>query len=595
MLTMPIAAEAKDLSHPVVRSDNRLKVGVRAIKGIAVAKITWTKTIDVLNENIKDYQFELVPIVGFNEMKNAAKNKEIDFILTNPLAYIELKKQSGLTRILTLNKKQPNGIASAVFAAVIFTRSDRNDMLSLDDLRNKSIIGVHEEAFGGWRMALRELLHHDFDPYADSSKVLFTPDNSHQSVVYSVLSGDADVGTVRTGVIEQLVAQGKIKADSIKVLNSQHDKLPVLHSTQLYPEWPFAVLPHVKSTLSNSVFHALLGIQAESPAAMAGKYVNWTAPLDYSEVYNLSNELAQQHITLANIWDKHWLTILIFQAFVIAIIFYTFYLFAINKKLILSEQELSQHRDHLEDIVTARTEELISEKKKAERANKAKSEFLSNMSHELRTPLNAILGFSELMKLDENNSDHVYKNADKIMIAGDYLLSLINEILDLSVIESGKAEFNLEKISCNEILSQSLDIISPLAVQKNITINITNPSQCFVFADHRRLQQICINLLSNAIKYNTQDGNINIVIEQNNKHECKFSIKDSGVGIKAEFYNKVFQPFSRHSEHSDTIKGTGIGLVITKQLVEQMQGTIGFKSEYGVGSEFWVTLPAIEV
>ena len=161
ILFSPTSLIAADNSHP----DKILKVAVRAVNGHAASVKTWQETINELSRNIKGYHFELVPIVGFNEMRTAAKNKQVDFILTNPLAYIELNKLSGLTRLLTLNKRQPNGIASTTFASAIFTRSNRSDIVSLKDIKNKSLIAVHEEAFGGWRMALRELLHNDIDPY----------------------------------------------------------------------------------------------------------------------------------------------------------------------------------------------------------------------------------------------------------------------------------------------------------------------------------------------------------------------------------------------------------------------------------------------
>lgn len=577
-------------------SDKVFKVGVRAHIGIEAAQKKWAKTIHTLSQKIDGYRFELIPIVSFQKMRTAVKNKKIDFVITNPLAYIELNKQSGVHRILTLNKRQPNGIASTAFAAVIFTRSDRNDIRSLSDIPNKSIMGVHQEAFGGWLMALREINHAGFDPHDHSSEILFTTDNTHQSVVYSVLSGSADIGVIRTGILEQLAAQGKIKLDTIKILNPHIDKLGALHSTQHYPEWPFSVLPHISSELSNKVFRTLLDIQPDSAAAITGGYANWTAPLNYDEVYRLTNELKHQHITVSNIWHKHRFTIILLVLFIIAIIFYTLYLSSINKKLFASKLELSHHKEHLEDTVKIRTKELAIAKLNAELANAAKSEFLSNMSHELRTPLNAILGFSQLMKLDADDAcdKELSTNIMEVIDAGKYLLSLINEILDLAKIESGKAELALEEVLCNEVLENSLSIIAPISNAKNITINIDKCSECLVTADRKRLQQIFINLLSNAIKYNNENGNINIVLEKNNRGLCEFRIKDSGVGIKPEFHDKVFEPFTRDRENAELVEGSGIGLVITKRLIEQMQGKIGFDSEYGVGTEFWITLPIIE-
>ena len=206
-------------THP----DKILKVAVRAVNGNAAAVKVWEETINALSKNIDGYNFKLVPIVGFHDMRTAAKNKTIDFILTNPLAYIELNKQSGLTRLLTLNKKQPNGVASTTFSSVIFTLSNRDDINNLKDIKDKRLIAVHEEAFGGWLMALRELIHNDIDPYKDAYSVLFTKNNTHKAVVHSVLTGEADVGVVRTGIIEHLISQGIITTNSFKILNRHND------------------------------------------------------------------------------------------------------------------------------------------------------------------------------------------------------------------------------------------------------------------------------------------------------------------------------------------------------------------------------------
>ena len=594
MLMASVISNAADTPTPI--ADKVLKVGVRAHSGIEASKKKWDKTIHTLSKKIDGYRFELIPIISFQKMRTAVKNKQIDFVLTNPFAYIELNKQSGVHRILTLNKKQPNGIASTAFASVIFTRSDRNDINSISDIQNKSIMGVHQEAFGGWLMALRELNHAGYDPHDHSSEILFTSDNTHHSVVYSVLSGAADIGTIRTGILEQLAAQGKIKLNSIKILNPHNDKLGALHSTQHYPEWPFAVLPHISSELSNYVFRTLLEIQPDSAAALTGGYTNWAVPLGYDEVYKLANELEHQHITFSNIWHKHQFTIILLIVFIISITFYTLYLSSINKKLSASKLALSLHKEHLEDTVQKRTEELAIQKLHAEHANAAKSDFLSNMSHELRTPLNAILGFSQLIKLDAEDAcdKELSTNIMEVIDAGKYLLSLINEILDLAKIESGKTELKLEEILCLQVFKNSLNIISPISNAKNITINIDKCSECLVIADRKRLQQIFINLLSNAVKYNNESGSINIVLENNHQGLFEFRIKDSGIGIKPEFHDKVFEPFARDHENAELVEGSGVGLVITKHLVEQMHGDIGFESEYGVGTEFWITLPIVQ-
>ncbi|MEQ1816668.1 MAG: PAS domain S-box protein [Nitrosomonas sp.] len=226
----------------------------------------------------------------------------------------------------------------------------------------------------------------------------------------------------------------------------------------------------------------------------------------------------------------------------------------------------------------------------AEKANLAKSDFLSSMSHELRSPLNAILGFAQLIESGSPPLTPRQKsNIDQILLAGWYLLDLINEILDLALIESGKLLLSLEPMSLNDVMSDCQAMIEPQA-QKN-GIQLTFPQfdyPYFVKADRTRVKQILINLLSNSIKYNRTGGTVMVNYSANTAERIRISITDTGEGLSVENLSNLFQPFNRLGRETGTEEGTGIGLVVSKRLIELMGGEIGAESTVGKGSVFWI-------
>ncbi|MDH5426283.1 MAG: ATP-binding protein [Gammaproteobacteria bacterium] len=232
-------------------------------------------------------------------------------------------------------------------------------------------------------------------------------------------------------------------------------------------------------------------------------------------------------------------------------------------------------------------------KTKAEIANKEKSDFLSRISHELRTPLNAILGFGHLLQedleqhLDNDEQDYI----SHICVAGEHLLYLIDDLLDITRIEAGKLNISLSSIPCENIINESLALIQPEASDRNITVEFINtlPILPFIQADHTRCKQALVNLLSNAIKYNLPGGTVTLTLSSTTSH-VRFEIKDTGIGIAKESFKEIFQPFIRLKQTEKT-KGSGIGLTITKRLIDVMNGTIGVSSETGQGSTFWFELP----
>lgn len=228
----------------------------------------------------------------------------------------------------------------------------------------------------------------------------------------------------------------------------------------------------------------------------------------------------------------------------------------------------------------------------AERASRAKSEFLSRMSHELRTPLNAIIGFSQLLASDETNplTEDQGDSINHILKAGLHLLDLISELLDLAAVESGKLNISIDAVFCQDLIKETLELIAHQARDRNIHIDNQLPDQDFqVSADRLRLKQCLLNLLSNAVKYNRPNGEVSVRMSQQGQ-QIAISVIDSGLGISPNDLPKLFQPFSRFHPDQDSIEGAGIGLLITKHMVEMMGGQLLVTSQPGQGSEFTLLL-----
>ncbi|MDH5324902.1 MAG: transporter substrate-binding protein [Gammaproteobacteria bacterium] len=256
-----------------------------------------------------------------------------------------------------------------------------------------------------------------------------------------------------------------------------------------------------------------------------------------------------------------------------------------------AEQELARYQNHLEHEVKVRTADLEEARDIAEKASQAKNEFLSRMSHELRTPLNAILGFSQVLIADDLEQEHI-SYIEEIYNAGEHLLVLITELLDLSRIEAGTLTANVESVVLLKSVQEALTIVQPLIGEKQITVKLAVDSDIFVKADSTRLNQILINLLSNAAKYNKLGGSIKVAAKITPKNNVRITVSDTGIGIAEDKLKEMFTPFNRLGAEHSGIDGTGIGMALSKQLVEIMDGTIGVESKISHGSSFYVELPA---
>src|SRR6266436_6599308 len=256
-------------------------------------------------------------------------------------------------------------------------------------------------------------------------------------------------------------------------------------------------------------------------------------------------------------------------------------------------ERVKRQAAELEVRVQERTRELSAATAEAGRANQAKSEFLSRMSHELRTPLNAILGFAQLLEMDAASAEQ-RESVEQILRGGRHLLGLINEVLDISRIEAGRLQLSLEPVPVQETVRQAIELVQPSAAEAHVTVRAEAIGEALhVQADRQRLQQVLLNLLSNGVKYNRAGGTVTVACRETTARWLRIEVTDTGQGITADKLARLFTPFDRLGAEASAVEGTGLGLALSKSLVEAMGGTLKVRSEPEVGCTFSVELAVV--
>jgi len=303
--TVPQTASSREIPDPEIR------IGVLAKRGPDRCLKKWSPTAKFLTNTIPDYTFRIVPL-DFEQVIPATRLQDIDFILANSAFYVQLEAEFRIRRIVTL-KNQLAGQAYTTFGGVVFCRADRTDITGLEDLRQKRFAAVENSSFGGWHAAWRELKATGIDPDRDFSDLKFL--GTHDAVVYAVVYGTADAGTVRTDTLERMAIDGQIDLKEIKIIPATDEAVsdfPFRLSTRLYPEWPLAALNHVGDDLVEEVAAALLAMPPESPAASASRSLGWTIPLNYTPVHDCARELGigiyaqDTPIKFSTFFRAHW-------------------------------------------------------------------------------------------------------------------------------------------------------------------------------------------------------------------------------------------------------------------------------------------------
>ena len=320
-----------------------ITIAVRAHSGIENAISRWQPTIDYLQQSIPEHDFILLPLTGILEMEEKIKANMVDFVITQPVAYVDLENMYSVTRMLTLQKKY-----GAQYGSVIFAKSNREDIKSLYDIKNKKIGGVTPKGFGGWLIGYNEILSKGVDAYEDCESVSYL--GSHENVVNAVVSGTIDVGVARTGIIEKMFKNNELSPSDIKILHKQNLlDFPLLLSSKLYPEWAFAKTTRISRSVSKKIVIVLLKLSPDHIATQKGQYQQWTIPLSYQPVhdlmqkFNIGSYSEYGKVSFTEFISKYAIALIIF------LIFFSGTILLIIKVTILkkSEQNLADEQERL--------------------------------------------------------------------------------------------------------------------------------------------------------------------------------------------------------------------------------------------------------
>ena len=581
-----------------------INIGVLALRGKNNTHQKWDATAKLLSQKIDGYHFNIVPL-GFSEIDGALARRSVDFLLANSSIYVNMEQKHQIGRIATLKRKTPNSDDPvSIFGGVIFTKKDTKNITCVHDLKGKTFAAVDETSLGGWHMAWRKMLHLGFDPHKELRKLSYS--GTHDKVVYDVLSGKVEAGTIRSGVLESMAKEGKISLNDIKVIEAQEcEGLNLLNSTQCYPEWPIAKLKHTSDSLANQVAITLISLDKDNPAIKAASIYGWSIPYNYTPVHDLRRELklppydTKPEITLREVFEKYGFAIILTLLIMVISIIATISILRLNFKLNKSRNILKTQYDQLKTM----QKQLVESEKLASLGG-----LVAGVSHEINTPVGmALTGITHLV----SEVDKLHKEYDAEQMSEEDFSNFLKESHELgnSIELNLKRAANLVRSFKQVAVDQSSEELRAFNAKEYTAEILTSLQNTLKKTKHHikldidpnltihnypgAFSQVLTNLIMNSVihGYDKDDeGHITIQIKKDT-HNITLVYSDDGKGISKENLKKIFDPFyTTNREHG----GSGLGLNIIYNIVTQKSnGDIKVQSELGRGVTFTITVPII--
>lgn len=556
-------------------------LGVLAHRGAEATEKRWAPTAAYLSEQLNARVVLRACTLG--EMAAALERGDMDFVLTNPGHYVDLEYHHGISRIATL-KKLRQGQPYTLFGAVIFTRADREDIRTLDELSGKSFAAVSEHAFGGFQMAWRELRQVGIDPFNDLSRLEFTG-FPQDDIVLQVQRGGLDAGTVRTGILEQMANEGRIQLNDFRILNPlQSEDFPFRHSTRLYPEWAFAKARATSEGVARAVAVALLRMPGDHPAAVAGNYAGWTVPLDYAPVHDLFRELMigpykrSPQWLLMRLWQDYWHLLALAGA---AVLLGLLHVIHVERLVVRRTRELLTSKHMLEGEIAERekieqhTRTLLQEKRfLAQKCMAVQEEERRNLARELHDELGqcitAIQADAEtIQELSQGRDRRLSVSAQAIEDVASRIYGVVHKMMErlrpstldqLGLADTLREEIRDWQVRCPDTRYE-LHIRGDLKLpDERLNISLYRIAQeCLTnVAKHARARQVRLSLQ---------------IMESAGKGRVELEVEDDGVGMS--------QPAFSH----------GLGLIGMRERVEALDGCLDIITAPEAGVRIHISIP----